>query len=186
MRARRVSIAIDPPLTRVYHGPYFPTSIFRTLYSPCKMSGLLLCLFWSVWLILSQIPLVFILKTSSASLGSLTLYRSSIQSCLFTFQNLITTTRMSYQSIFLMGAFCAASEVRPRLQPNVEQTLRFQSSKRGVAIEARYISPKHIEVFLRVISDQESKVYISWKWGPLLERCKFQVGSWWMLGYCGI
>jgi hypothetical protein len=83
-----------------------------------------------------KIPLVLVLR-SSASLGSLTLYRSSIQSCLFTIQSLATTIRMTYQGVFLMGAFCAAFEIQPRLQPKLEETVEYRPSPTGLSIEMR-------------------------------------------------
>lgn len=80
-----------------------------------------------------------ILQSSSTSLGSLALYRSSIEAVVFTLTNLLTTTRMAFQGIFLMGAFCAAMKIQPRLKPHAEKTVKFQCLPNGVRIEARYV-----------------------------------------------
>ena len=86
-----------------------------------------------------QIPLVLILQSSSASLGSLALYRSSIQSTVFTIQNLLTTTRMAYQGVFLMGAFCAAAKIQPRLQPKHDEVTNYRRLPGGTRIQARHV-----------------------------------------------
>jgi ABC-type multidrug transport system fused ATPase/permease subunit len=44
---------------------------------------------------------------------------------------------MTYQGIFLMGAFCAAFEIQPRLQPRLEETVEFRPSPIGLGIEVR-------------------------------------------------
>ncbi|KAF7794519.1 hypothetical protein EIP86_005653 [Pleurotus ostreatoroseus] len=89
---------------------------------------------------LQNIPLVLVLQSSSASLGSFTLYRSSVQSLVFTARALSETLRLAFQGVFLMGAFCAAMEVQPRLQPSKEALIRYKSSGKGMKIEARNIS----------------------------------------------
>ena len=80
---------------------------------------------------------MLVLQTSSASLGSFTLYRSSVQSLVFTARALSETLRLAFQGVFLMGAFCAAMEVQPRLQPSKEALIRYKSSGKGMKIEAR-------------------------------------------------
>ncbi|KAJ7667692.1 P-loop containing nucleoside triphosphate hydrolase protein [Mycena polygramma] len=86
------------------------------------------------------IPLVLLLQTSSASLGSLTLYRSSIQSVILTSRNLLATSRMVFQGIFFMSAFCAGMNLKPQLQPNEEDTLCYRPSPNGASITARGLS----------------------------------------------
>lgn len=78
-------------------------------------------------------------QTSSASLGSLALYRSSIQALVFTFGNVLTTVRMAYQGVFLMGAFCAAMKMQPELEPRDEDVISYPSLPCGMKIEARSI-----------------------------------------------
>ncbi|KAJ7755622.1 P-loop containing nucleoside triphosphate hydrolase protein [Mycena maculata] len=89
---------------------------------------------------LQNIPLVLLLQTSSASLGSLTLYRSSIQSVILASKNLLATSRMVFQGIFFMSAFCAGRSLKPKLQPPAEDTVCYQTSKNGASITARGIS----------------------------------------------
>jgi ABC-type multidrug transport system fused ATPase/permease subunit len=60
-------------------------------------------------------------QSSSASLGSLALYRSSIQSVVYTVGNLVNTVRMAFQGIFLS-----------------EDTEKYPSLSKGMKIEARY------------------------------------------------
>lgn len=85
-------------------------------------------------------------QSSSASLGSLALYRSSIQAVVFTFGNLLTTARMAFQSIFLMGAFCAAMNIHPALEPTEEDIVNYPRQPTGMKIEARWLpsSSRHI------------------------------------------
>ncbi|KAI0693588.1 P-loop containing nucleoside triphosphate hydrolase protein [Cytidiella melzeri] len=87
---------------------------------------------------LQNIPILIALQTSSNSLGSFSLYRGSVQSFFFTGRQLMQTVRMGFQGIFLMGAFCAAMEVQPRLQP--ESPIEYQSSGKGMKIELRNVS----------------------------------------------
>ncbi|KAF7331998.1 ABC transporter domain-containing protein [Mycena kentingensis (nom. inval.)] len=89
---------------------------------------------------LQNVPLVLVLQSSSASLGSLTLYRSSIQSVILATKSLVATSQMVFQGIFLMSAFCAAKEVRPKLQPPDDEVVRYQPSPNGASIRARGIS----------------------------------------------
>lgn len=79
-------------------------------------------------------------QSSSASLGSLALYRSSIQAVVFTFGNVLTTTRMAFQGIFLMGAFCAAMTIHPELEPTEEDVISYPSLPCGMKIEARSLT----------------------------------------------
>ncbi|KAJ8588774.1 P-loop containing nucleoside triphosphate hydrolase protein [Rhizopogon salebrosus TDB-379] len=89
---------------------------------------------------LQNIPLFLMFQSSSASLGSLALYRSSIQSVVYTVGNLVNTVRMAFQGIFLMGAFCAAMNIKPRLTPPSEDTEKYPSLSKGMKIEARHLS----------------------------------------------
>lgn len=77
------------------------------------------------------------LQTSSASLGSFTLYRSSVQCFVFTARNLWQTILMAFQAVFLLGAFGAAMEVEPKLAPRKEKAVRFRSCPGGMKIEVR-------------------------------------------------
>lgn len=87
---------------------------------------------------LLQIPVVLAVQASSTTLGSFTLYRSSVQSIVFTTRHLVQQLRMAFQSVFLMGAFSAAMQVQPRLQPGKDNTACYESNGKGMRIEARY------------------------------------------------
>ncbi|KAI9574993.1 P-loop containing nucleoside triphosphate hydrolase protein [Boletus coccyginus] len=89
---------------------------------------------------LQNLPLLLMFQTSSASLGSLALYRSSVQAVVFTFGNVLTTARMAFQGIFLMGAFCAAMNILPELEPMEEDVISYPSLPCGMKIEARHLS----------------------------------------------
>ena len=77
------------------------------------------------------------LQTSTA-LGSLALYRSSVQSIVYTISTLFITLQMAVQGVFLMGAFCASMEIEPFLQPRKETRVGYESLSGGMKIEARY------------------------------------------------
>ncbi|EKM59342.1 uncharacterized protein PHACADRAFT_85750 [Phanerochaete carnosa HHB-10118-sp] len=126
-RARMATLGLDQPRS-------FPAenSTFNVLTSNINASGLLMAL--------QNMPVLLAMQSSSASLGSFTLYRNSIQSIVFSIQQLSQLSRMAFQSIFLMGAFSAALQVRPRLQPSPEVKLAYPSSGNGMKIEARNIS----------------------------------------------
>ncbi|THV05432.1 P-loop containing nucleoside triphosphate hydrolase protein [Dendrothele bispora CBS 962.96] len=89
---------------------------------------------------LQNIPFLLLLQTSSATLGSLTLYRSSVQSVVFGIRNLLATTRMVFQSVFLMVAFGASTEIKPKLQPEPKDKVEYRSIPGGVSIRARNLS----------------------------------------------
>jgi hypothetical protein len=122
----------------------------------------------------AQIPLVIILQSSSTSLGSLALYRSSIQSVVFTVTNLITTTRMAFQGVFLMGAFCAAMKIQPRLKPVKENTVRYRPLPRGVQIQARYAITKFSILVHLLTSWQQLVIHVSRKQRAFFKRHQFQ------------
>ncbi|KAL0949138.1 hypothetical protein HGRIS_009220 [Hohenbuehelia grisea] len=86
---------------------------------------------------LQHIPLILMLQSSSVSLGSLTLYRSSIQSVVFATRSLLSVVRMAFQSIFLMGAFTAAMQIKPLLEPKREESVPYPSIRGGMKLEAR-------------------------------------------------
>jgi hypothetical protein len=75
---------------------------------------------------------------TSTSLGSLALYRSSVQSIVYTISTLFITLQMAVQGVFLMGAFCASMEIEPFLQPRKESRVKYESWSGGMKIEARY------------------------------------------------
>ena len=78
------------------------------------------------------------MQSSSTTLGSFTLYRSSVESIVFSVRQLVQLLRMAFQGVFLMGAFCSAMEVKPRLQPKKEALISYPSSGKGMSIELRY------------------------------------------------
>jgi hypothetical protein len=84
----------------------------------------------------SKLPFVLMLQTST-SLGSLALYRSSVQSIVYTISTLFITLQMAVQGVFLMGAFCASMEIEPFLQPKEESRVKYESWSGGMKIEAR-------------------------------------------------
>ncbi|KAI0301874.1 P-loop containing nucleoside triphosphate hydrolase protein [Multifurca ochricompacta] len=88
---------------------------------------------------INKLPFVLMLQTST-SLGSLALYRSSVQSIVYTISTLIITLQMAVQGIFLMGAFCASMEIEPFLQPKKDTQVKYKSGSGGMKIEARNIS----------------------------------------------
>lgn len=77
------------------------------------------------------------LRSSSTSLGSFTLYRTSVQCFIFTAKNLWQTILMAFQAIFLLGAFGAAMEVEPKLSPRKDKSIRYRSIPCGMKLEAR-------------------------------------------------
>ncbi|KAL4241439.1 hypothetical protein ABKN59_000385 [Abortiporus biennis] len=87
-----------------------------------------------------NIPLLIILHSSSASLGALTLCSITVQSLVFSFRHLLNMLRMAFQGTFLLGAFTAAMEVKPKLRPTEETAIRYSSTSNGMRIEARNIS----------------------------------------------
>ncbi|KAH9978121.1 P-loop containing nucleoside triphosphate hydrolase protein [Lactifluus volemus] len=88
---------------------------------------------------LQNLPFVLMLQTST-SLGSLALYRSSVQSIVYTISTLFITLQMAVQGVFLMGAFCASMEIEPFLQPKKESQIKYESCSGGMKIEARNLS----------------------------------------------
>ena len=85
----------------------------------------------------TQIPLVIMMQSSSATLGSFTLYRTSIQSLVYSIRSLINMARLAFQGVFLMGAFCCAMAYEPKLEPKEDVCTPYQPTKRGMKIEAR-------------------------------------------------
>ncbi|KAH9062011.1 P-loop containing nucleoside triphosphate hydrolase protein [Lactarius vividus] len=103
---------------------------------------------------LQNLPFVLMLQTST-SLGSLALYRSSVQSIVYTISTLFITLQMAVQGVFLMGAFCASMEIEPFLQPKKGSQVKYVSTSGGMKIEARnltYTYPGCSEPALRDVS----------------------------------
>ena len=84
-----------------------------------------------------QIPVVLAMQSSSTTLGSFTLYRSSVESIVFAVRQLLQLLRMAFQGVFLMGAFCAAMQVQPKLQPSKKAVVAYPPNTNGMRIEAR-------------------------------------------------
>lgn len=90
--------------------------------------------------VLQNVPYAILLRSPSASLGSLTLYRTSIQSVIYTSRSLVATIRMAFQGIFLMSAFSASMRLKPRLEPKEDETLRYKSTQNGAGFQVRGLS----------------------------------------------
>ncbi|TFK29234.1 P-loop containing nucleoside triphosphate hydrolase protein [Coprinopsis marcescibilis] len=89
---------------------------------------------------LQNLPVLLLLQSSATTLGAITAYRTSIQCTLYAFGNLITTTKMAFQGIFLMSAFCASVKLRPRLMPKHEDLARYMPSPSGAKIDVKNLS----------------------------------------------
>ena len=87
-----------------------------------------------------QVPLLLVLSSTSTSVGTFTLYRGTLQSLFLTAETLFRTLRMTFQGVFLMGAFCAATALKPRLQPDKHNATLYSPSGVGMAIDVRYAS----------------------------------------------
>lgn len=105
----------------------------------------------------TQIPLVIMMQSSSATLGSFTLYRTSIQSLVYSIRNLINMARLAFQGVFLMGAFCCAMAYEPKLEPKEDVRTPYQPTKRGMKIEARYTINFHYPIVGRNALIQKSR-----------------------------
>ena len=81
------------------------------------------------------------LHSTSATVGTFTLYRNTLQTLFVTAEALVHTLRLAFQGVFLMGAFSAAMQVQPKLQPGKNATKAYPSSPRGMKIEARWAQP---------------------------------------------
>ena len=46
---------------------------------------------------------------------------------------------MAFQSIFLLGAFSAAMEMEPRMQPKKGSALAYMCTGKGMKLEARFV-----------------------------------------------
>ena len=77
------------------------------------------------------------MQSSSATLGSFTLYRTSIQSLVYSIRNLINMARLAFQGVFLMGAFCCAMAYEPKLEPKKDLRTPYHPTNRGMKIEVR-------------------------------------------------
>ncbi|KZT71596.1 P-loop containing nucleoside triphosphate hydrolase protein [Daedalea quercina L-15889] len=86
-----------------------------------------------------NVPLVLLYQSPSASLGLFTLYQTSVQAIIFTTANLIHSIRMAYQGVFLMGAFCAAMEIQPVLQPRGRDA-PIKSSGKGMRLDVKNLT----------------------------------------------
>ena len=77
------------------------------------------------------------MQSSATTLGSFTLYRGAVEAIVLSVRQLVQLTRMAFQGVFLMGAFAAAMEVQPRLQPPKEDRVPYPASPAGMTIELR-------------------------------------------------
>ncbi|KAI0720196.1 P-loop containing nucleoside triphosphate hydrolase protein [Cerioporus squamosus] len=101
-------------------------------------SRLLSCVYLSgTFSAFQNIPLLLVLHSTSTTVGTFTLYRNTLQGLFLTAEALVHTLRKTFQGVFLMGAFCAATTLRPRLQPEASRIIPYQQSGRGMAIDVR-------------------------------------------------
>ncbi|PFH52604.1 hypothetical protein AMATHDRAFT_74081 [Amanita thiersii Skay4041] len=91
-------------------------------------------------LALQNVPFAILLQSSTVTLGSLTLYRNSLQSLIYASRSLMTTLRMMFQGIFLMSAFCTSMKIQPQLKPKEQDTVKYKATARGAGIKIRGIS----------------------------------------------
>ena len=63
---------------------------------------------------------------------------------------------MAFHGIFLMSAFCASMKLKPRLQPEDEEKMSYNSLPGGMSLEVRYASiiliPKYYSELPRGLS----------------------------------
>lgn len=108
--------------------------------TPLQFSVLSGINFSELFSVIQNIPFFLMVQSSSATFGSLTLYRSSVHSVVFGISNLLRTARMVFQSVFLMSAFCACVEIKPKLSPSPEKRVKYQCLPGGARIQARNLS----------------------------------------------
>ncbi|RDX55712.1 P-loop containing nucleoside triphosphate hydrolase protein [Lentinus brumalis] len=84
-----------------------------------------------------NIPLLLVLHSTSTTVGTFTLYRTTLQGLFLTAEALVHTLKTTFQGVFLMGAFCAATTLRPRLQPETSRIVPYQHSAMGMGIDVR-------------------------------------------------
>ncbi|KAI0677464.1 P-loop containing nucleoside triphosphate hydrolase protein [Trametes maxima] len=87
-----------------------------------------------------HIPVLLVLNSSASSLGAFTLYRNALQSLFLTAGALVQTLKMAFQGIFLMGAFSAATNLRPRLEPDIDRATPYIPSAKGMGIKVKNVS----------------------------------------------
>ncbi|EIN10292.1 P-loop containing nucleoside triphosphate hydrolase protein [Punctularia strigosozonata HHB-11173 SS5] len=139
--ARQTTLQMDEPSIIEGHG--LLSSFFDQL-CPSQFCGAA-----------QNLPYLFLMRNSSTSWGSLALYHNSIQALLSTLTTLRHTVRLIFQAVFYMGAFCAAMEIQPRLEPAENHKLPFQSTFKGMRIEARgltYTYPGSTEPAIRDVN----------------------------------
>ncbi|KAH8118536.1 P-loop containing nucleoside triphosphate hydrolase protein [Phellopilus nigrolimitatus] len=127
--ARRRILGLESQQNSLSSGLGFGTGL-RWLLTQTNVSEMLV--------LVQNLP--FLIYTSSTSLGSLALYRTSLQSLLFNARSLVTSFERAFQSVFFMGAFFAAMTIEPRLSPSPERRVKYESTGKGMKIEARNIS----------------------------------------------
>ena len=128
---------------------------------------------------------MIMMQSSSATLGSFTLYRSSIQSLVYSIRNLINMARLAFQGIFLMGAFCCAMAYEPKLEPKKDLRTLYQPTKRGMKIEARYaLTATNPNLGGTLTSPQELVIRLPRRYGTHPQKHQFQTRCRREPGYC--
>lgn len=89
---------------------------------------------------LQNVPFALLMQSSSASLGSFTSYRNSLHCAIYACRSLVSTMKMAFQSVYLMVAFCASMQLKPRLQPAKNDEIPYYTLPGGMCIEARGLS----------------------------------------------
>lgn len=84
-------------------------------------------------LTLQAIPLI--LQLSTTTLGTATLYRTTITSLLASVQTLSRTFDQTYQGIFLLAAFSASSSAQPTLEPATPVPITTSKAPEGEGME---------------------------------------------------
>ncbi|KAG8834569.1 hypothetical protein FRC17_008238 [Serendipita sp. 399] len=85
---------------------------------------------------LLKLPLA--LQFSSASLGAVTMYRTTAELLLATISEFGTSLRLFYQGIFLLGAFHVALILEPKMEPLKEEKEEYvKSEEAGMKIDIR-------------------------------------------------
>jgi hypothetical protein len=108
-------------------------------------------------MVVPKLPLA--LQFSSASLGAVTMYRTTAELLLQTISEFRTSLRLFYQGVFLLGAFHVALSLQPMLSPPQEDRVEYTGdNENGMKIDIRYIPLGWRRIFL--ISFQRSLLYI--------------------------
>jgi hypothetical protein len=115
------------------------------------------------------------LQVSSASLGAVTMYRTTAQELFGGLSEFMKSLRLFFQGVFLLASFHVALSLEPMLSPDPEDRVEYtrNDGNIGMKIDIRYVLRRELGIWCANMWLQQPDLCLSRKGHTYLARRQF-------------